>query len=248
MQLSFLMGPVEPPVAIPCGAPGPPSMSMLARLGPSPPERGSHTSTMHPLPPLPPGIEHDAQGRPALHPAQASFVGMPPGFSPSMRSGEPASRPMGGSGLYRTAGGKHMIMVPTDEYQASKSADEKQVRNARASARFRFRKKEKEQEREKKIRELQDEIHDLRRERRELAKQAQRVRDFYCGELGRLRDIVARTPQISELANAGGPSPPLIDPGFWGVEATQACYGIPALPGESEIGLDAEMASQSDDA
>jgi hypothetical protein len=96
------------------------------------------------------------------------------------------------------------ILVPVDVHQASKQADEKRQRNAGASARFRLRKKEKE-------REQQQGMQKLEAANRELEKRLHEVeveRDFYRNDRNRLRELVARTPGISEWADRGPPSPP----------------------------------------
>lgn len=87
------------------------------------------------------------------------------------------------------------IVVPVDTHQGSKTQDQKRQKNAIASARFRTRKKEKEHQ-------LEIDNHDLGLRVRELEAE----RDFYRNERNRLRDIVSRTPSISEWAN-GPPSP-----------------------------------------
>jgi hypothetical protein len=87
------------------------------------------------------------------------------------------------------------IFVPVDTHQGSKSADERRLRNAGASQRFRSRKKEKETLMEEETRRLHGIVRGLEQQR-----------DFYRNERNRLRDIVSRTPGISEWAN-GPPTP-----------------------------------------
>ncbi|KAI0402678.1 hypothetical protein F4802DRAFT_617395 [Xylaria palmicola] len=95
------------------------------------------------------------------------------------------------------------FIVPVDTHQGSRQADEKRQRNAGASQRFRKRKKDREtQERlehqrmENQYRELEARIHSLETERERLR-----------SDRDRLRDIVYRTPSVSELAYQGPPSP-----------------------------------------
>ncbi|RKU48019.1 hypothetical protein DL546_007028 [Coniochaeta pulveracea] len=87
------------------------------------------------------------------------------------------------------------ILIPVDTHQGSKSADERRLRNAGASQRFRSRKKERENQMEAETRRLNDLVRGLEQQR-----------DFYRNERNRLRDIVSRTPSISEYAN-GPPTP-----------------------------------------
>ncbi|KAK3380088.1 hypothetical protein B0T24DRAFT_182310 [Lasiosphaeria ovina] len=102
------------------------------------------------------------------------------------------------------------IVVPVDVHQASKQADEKRQRNAGASARFRQRKKEKEKEQQQGLQKLESQNRDLERKVDELESRVgelEAARDFYRTDRNRLRDIVARTPAISEWAERGPPSP-----------------------------------------
>ncbi|KAB5558042.1 hypothetical protein GE09DRAFT_1221178 [Coniochaeta sp. 2T2.1] len=87
------------------------------------------------------------------------------------------------------------IVVPVDTHQGSKTQDQKRQKNAIASARFRTRKKEREHQ-------LEVDNHELNLRVRELEAE----RDFYRNERNRLRDVVSRTPDISQWAN-GPPSP-----------------------------------------
>jgi hypothetical protein len=87
------------------------------------------------------------------------------------------------------------ILIPVDTHQGSKSADERRLRNAGASQRFRSRKKERETQMEEEARRLNALVRGLEQQR-----------DFYRNERNRLRDIVSRTPSISEYAN-GPPTP-----------------------------------------
>ncbi|KAI0873388.1 hypothetical protein GGS24DRAFT_501882 [Hypoxylon argillaceum] len=95
------------------------------------------------------------------------------------------------------------FIVPVDTHQGSRQADEKRQRNAGASQRFRKRKKDREtQERmehqrmESQYREMEARIHALETDR-------ERIRS----DRDRLRDIVYRTPSVSDLAYQGPPSP-----------------------------------------
>ncbi|KAK2594950.1 hypothetical protein QQS21_007353, partial [Conoideocrella luteorostrata] len=94
------------------------------------------------------------------------------------------------------------IPVQVDYSQASKKADEKRQRNAKASTRHRRKKKTIQEEN---VRQLQD----LRDEREQIAEELEHMRhqrDFYRDERNRLRDIVSRTHGIHQHA-AGPPSP-----------------------------------------
>ena len=95
------------------------------------------------------------------------------------------------------------IPVQVDYSQASKKADEKRQRNAKASTRHRKKKKTMQEENIKRLQELQTERQQMYQHIEEVTRQ----RDFYRDERNRLRDIVGRTPSISENA-AGPPSPP----------------------------------------
>ncbi|KAI0166421.1 hypothetical protein GGR57DRAFT_25482 [Xylariaceae sp. FL1272] len=95
------------------------------------------------------------------------------------------------------------FIVPVDTHQGSRQADEKRQRNAGASARFRKRRKEKEiadkveqQRLENDNRELERRNHFLEMRLREESAERERV----TMDRNRLRDIVSRTPSISELA------------------------------------------------
>ncbi|KAK8142135.1 hypothetical protein G3M48_009287 [Beauveria asiatica] len=99
-------------------------------------------------------------------------------------------------------GAEAPIPVQVDYSQASKKADEKRQRNARASTRHRKKKKSQQEE-------SNQELHNLRQDKTRLSGQVEdltRQRDFYREERNRLRDIVLRTPAISQHAS-GPPSP-----------------------------------------
>ncbi|KAI8966823.1 hypothetical protein F5Y11DRAFT_5223 [Daldinia sp. FL1419] len=99
--------------------------------------------------------------------------------------------------------GGEPLIVPLDMYNGSKQADEKRQRNAGASARFRARKKDKEIQQGLRIQELESQNRELLKRQQE----AENDRDRYRSDRDRLRDIVYRTPGISELAYQGPPSP-----------------------------------------
>ncbi|KAK1242208.1 hypothetical protein MKX07_000194 [Trichoderma sp. CBMAI-0711] len=96
------------------------------------------------------------------------------------------------------------IPVQVDYSQASKKADEKRQRNAKASTRHRRKKKTLQEENMKQLQELKEERQQMLQQLEELAAH----RDFYRDDRNRLRDIVARTPAISNHA-ACPPSPVL---------------------------------------
>lgn len=94
------------------------------------------------------------------------------------------------------------IPVQVDYSQASKKADEKRQRNAKASTRHRRKKKTLQEENLRQLQDLKDEREQLAHEVEDLKRQ----RDFYRDERNRLRDIIARTPGIHQHA-AGPPTP-----------------------------------------
>jgi hypothetical protein len=117
------------------------------------------------------------------------------------------------------------ILVPVDTHQGSKTQDQKRQKNAIASARFRTRKKEREHQ-------LEVDNHELGLRVRELEAE----REFYRNERNRLRDIVSRTPTISQWAN-GPPSPVSNrEQGNFPPEG-----GHPTGPSHSQGGLDQPM-------
>lgn len=112
---------------------------------------------------------------------------------------------VGGEGqqAYMTLPGSDTpIPVQVDYSQASKKADEKRQRNAKASTRHRRKKKNIQEENVKQLQDLRDEREDVIHQLEDMIQQ----RDFYRDERNRLRDVVARTPAISKHA-AGPPSP-----------------------------------------
>ncbi|KAI1861363.1 uncharacterized protein JN550_010893 [Neoarthrinium moseri] len=101
------------------------------------------------------------------------------------------------------APGVEAIPVIVNTTTASKQADEKRLRNAGASARFRQRKKDKDNHREGLIEKLEAQNRELEKRIRELEQE----RELYAADRDRLRDVVQRTPGISELAYQGVHSP-----------------------------------------
>ncbi|CEJ81997.1 hypothetical protein VHEMI02091 [[Torrubiella] hemipterigena] len=96
------------------------------------------------------------------------------------------------------------IPIEVDYSHASRKADEKRQRNAKASTRHRRKKKTLQEETIRQLHELKEERFEISHQAEELARQ----RDFYKEERDRLRDLVARTPGISHHAT-GPPSPVL---------------------------------------
>ena len=94
------------------------------------------------------------------------------------------------------------IPVQVDYSQASKKADEKRQRNAKASTRHRRKKKTIQEENVRQLQEVKDEREQLADDLDHMRRQ----RDFYRDERNRLREIVSRTPGIQQHA-AGPPSP-----------------------------------------
>jgi hypothetical protein len=95
------------------------------------------------------------------------------------------------------------FIVPVDTHQGSRQADEKRQRNAGASARFRKRKKDRETQERMDHQRMENQYRGL--ESRIQALEDERVR--LRTDRNRLRDIVYRTPTVSELAYQGPPSP-----------------------------------------
>ncbi|KAG6006654.1 hypothetical protein E4U21_006799 [Claviceps maximensis] len=119
------------------------------------------------------------------------------------RSARGSAGSVEGQQAYMTLPGSDTpIPVQVDYSQASRKADEKRQRNAKASTRHRRKKKTIQEEN---IRQLED----LKEERQQVVDELARMRhqrDFYRDERNRLRDIVARTPGIHQHAT-GPPSP-----------------------------------------
>ncbi|OAA38853.1 Basic-leucine zipper (bZIP) transcription factor [Metarhizium rileyi] len=161
------------------------------------------------------GPSQDAQGLPPHHQFQ---LGQTPRQLPN------ASRPlektswtevMRRSGVSAVSGGIEgqqafmtlpgsdtPIPVQVDYSQASRKADEKRQRNAKASTRHRRKKKTIQEENIRQLQELKDE----RQQMSEAIDQLRRERDFYRDERNRLRDVVSRTPSIHQ--HAVGPRSP----------------------------------------
>ncbi|OAQ98824.1 hypothetical protein LLEC1_04450 [Akanthomyces lecanii] len=108
-----------------------------------------------------------------------------------------------GQQAYMTLPGSDIpIPVQVDYSQASKKADEKRQRNAKASTRHRRKKKNLQEENIRMLQDLKDDQEAMADQIESLTRQ----RDFYREERNRLRDIVLRTPAISQHAS-GPPSP-----------------------------------------
>ncbi|KAJ3490595.1 hypothetical protein NLG97_g5748 [Lecanicillium saksenae] len=108
-----------------------------------------------------------------------------------------------GQQAYMTLPGSEIpIPVQVDYSQASKKADEKRQRNAKASTRHRRKKKNMQEENIRLLQDLKDEQEAMADQIESLTHQ----RDFYREERNRLREIVLRTPAISQHAS-GPPSP-----------------------------------------
>ncbi|KAI1777909.1 hypothetical protein F4818DRAFT_439228 [Hypoxylon cercidicola] len=122
--------------------------------------------------------------------------------------------------------GGEPLIVPLDMYNGSKQADEKRQRNAGASARFRARKKDKELQQGIRIQELESQHRELLKRQQEIESE----RDRYRNDRDRLRDIVYRTPGISELAYQGPPSPISTRSGGSYAERSPHAPNQPALP------------------
>ncbi|KAI1393434.1 uncharacterized protein F4822DRAFT_12789 [Hypoxylon trugodes] len=122
--------------------------------------------------------------------------------------------------------GGEPLIVPLDMYNGSKQADEKRQRNAGASARFRARKKDKEIQQGLRIQELESQNRELQKRQQE----AESDRDRYRSDRDRLREIVYRTPGISELAYQGPPSPISTRSGGSFAERSPLGSNPPSLP------------------
>lgn len=108
-----------------------------------------------------------------------------------------------GQQAYMTLPGSDVpIPVQVDYSQASKKADEKRQRNAKASTRHRRKKKNLQEENIRMLQDLKDDQEAMADQIESLTRQ----RDFYREERNRLRDIVLHTPAISQHAS-GPPSP-----------------------------------------
>ncbi|KAF5592588.1 hypothetical protein FPCIR_5618 [Fusarium pseudocircinatum] len=208
-----------------------PHLHPLTGAPTGPPSAMSDHGRMHSQPLASPGTQAPLSTFPSSH--APGRTQPPPGhsqtsYSPNMQAGRPFPSPgppsesaspwsetlrrhgMGGS-LFGVEGQQAMLALPGSEApipvhmdfsQASKKADEKRQRNAVASTRHRRKKKIMQEENSKQLQELRDERRLMEIRIDELTQQ----RDFYREDRNRLRDIVAQTPSISNLA-AGLPSP-----------------------------------------
>jgi hypothetical protein len=114
--------------------------------------------------------------------------------------------PMLGEGqqAFMTLPGSDPIPIHVDYSQASKKADEKRQRNAKASTRHRRKRKAMQEESARQLQDLKDEREEMELQIEELTAQ----RDFYRNDRNLLRELVAGTPGISQHA-ARPPSPPM---------------------------------------
>lgn len=192
--------------------PGGPLISSLTtspRTGAQPSARGGDVSyapshTRHQSLHAPPQFQH---GAPPSRPLSA--IGGP-GDGPSRWPD--AMRRSGVGGGVTGADGQQAFMtlpgsdtpipVQVDYSQASKKADEKRQRNAKASTRHRRKKKTMQEDNLRQLQDLKDERQQMMEEMDDLRRQ----RDFYRDERNRLREIVVRTPGIHQ--HAGGPASP----------------------------------------
>lgn len=158
----------------------------------------------HGRPPNPTGPIYPPHGPPPPAPHQTN---VPPAVAPpnwpesvqrhgALLSGE-------GQAYIQLPGSSVPIPIEVDYSHASRKADEKRQRNAKASTRHRRKKKTIQEETARQLQDLREERYEIHRRMEEVARQ----REFYREERNRLRDLVARTPGISHHAN-GPPSPP----------------------------------------
>ncbi|KAI3336871.1 hypothetical protein HD806DRAFT_21264 [Xylariaceae sp. AK1471] len=110
------------------------------------------------------------------------------------------------------------FIVPVDTHQGSRQADEKRQRNAGASARFRKRKKDRETLQRMEHQRMENQYRELEARIQALEVERERLRS----DRDRLRDIVYRTPGVSELAYQGPPSP---DPSIGSAPLSRTTYG-----------------------
>ncbi|KAI0834941.1 hypothetical protein F5Y06DRAFT_145520 [Hypoxylon sp. FL0890] len=178
-----------------------------------------------PTPPYPTAVPSSNR---VFHPS------LPMGDSrwPGMLGGAAQAGPSGVRSMVGVEGhaamnvGGEPLIVPLDMYNGSKQADEKRQRNAGASARFRARKKDKEIQQGLRIQELESQNRELLRRQQELESE----RDRYRSDRDRLRDIVYRTPGISELAYQGPSSPISTRSGGSFAERSPLTSNPPSLP------------------
>lgn len=174
-----------------------PSMQDLSR----PHETLDRSQRPQALPPSPYATSVPPAGRgfPALAPPDSRW----PPLGGGQQGGRGTDMPEEQSTLVFATPGGEPVTFTIDKTNGSRQADEKRQRNAGASARFRQRKKDKDMQKEAAIDKLQAHNRDLERQIQELKVERER----YRADRNRLRDVVHRTPSISELAYQGPPSP-----------------------------------------
>ncbi|ETS83457.1 hypothetical protein PFICI_05333 [Pestalotiopsis fici W106-1] len=183
------------------------SQHMLGQAHPSmqdssrPPELMDRSHRPHGLPPSPYATSVPPTGR--GFPTLASPDSRWSPLSAGQQGGRGSSMPEEQSTLVFATPGGEPVTFTIDKTNGSRQADEKRQRNAGASARFRQRKKDKDMQKEAAIEKLQAHNRDLERQIQELKLERER----YRADRDRLRDVVYRTPNISELAYQGPPSP-----------------------------------------
>lgn len=183
------------------------SFSQPVSQGPNgphaPPSQPQNAQGAYNLPPSSSAQTHRASGLPPGRSLSASSTSGPSGSS--MSAFTDAAHRSGfqeGHQAFMNVGGS-VIPVAFDMVQASKKADEKRSRNAKASTRHRQKRKAQQEENVKQLQSLRDERDEMFREIEELIVQ----RDFYRNDRNRLRDLVHCTPAIADKAESQ-PSPP----------------------------------------
>ncbi|KAF4119260.1 hypothetical protein GMORB2_4779 [Geosmithia morbida] len=184
------------------------------------PAGGPHLADLHgraALSPVhgPPRQHHpEGYGRPQLPPASSSAEGTPIGElgpptwvedAQQQRSGFGAAAGMAREGqqaFMTLPGSGAPIPIHVDYSQASKKADEKRQRNAKASTRHRRKRKAMQEESARQLQNLREQREEMELHAEEMTAQ----RDFYRDDRNRLRDIIRATPSIADLAS-GPPSP-----------------------------------------
>mgnify|MGYP005988043699 CR=1 FL=1 len=144
-------------------------------------------------------------GSAAPLPSNTNSNDQAPGWSDAgHRSGIPAPvlAPDSHQAFIRLPGNAAPIPIQVDYSQASRKADEKRQRNAKASTRHRRKKKTLQEENIRQLQELRDERQQMVYHIDDLVRQ----RDFYQAERNRLRNIVGQAPGLAHQA-AGPPSP-----------------------------------------
>lgn len=189
-----------------------------ALSGPHPPPPHLQPGDRPPIPPAHPHFQQDMYGRRSFSTSAAHG----PLGDTHMPWTDPSGRrpslgpPMMGEGqqAFMTLPGSDPIPIHVDYSQASKKADEKRQRNAKASTRHRRKRKAMQEESAKQLQDLKDEREELELQIEELSAQ----RDFYRNDRNLLRDLVSRTPGITEHATRPH-TPPLTSriSGFGGV-------------------------------